>query len=123
VSIRVKIQTKSGHKIINLNRRRAIKERCLNCSGFKYSEIKNCDFFDCPLHAFRSGKGKQNAKARNKAIRQYCLWCCAGQSGEVLNCPILDCPLWPYRKGRIDRSSEIVSMQKNEHIEATFESN
>lgn len=123
MSISVKIQTKNGHKIINLNRRRAIKERCLNCSGFKYSEINNCDFFDCPLHAFRSGKGKQNAKDRNKAIRQYCLWCCAGQSSEVSKCPALDCPLWPYRKGRIDKSSEIVSTPGKGHIEAFSETN
>lgn len=119
--IRVKVQIKDRHKIVDLNRRRAIRLRCWNCTGFNYAEVNRCDMVDCQLHPFRSGKGKQDAKARNQAIRQYCLRCCAGQPSEVSKCPALDCPLWSFRKGRIDRASEIVSMEGNVHIEAIFE--
>jgi len=121
VSIRVKIQTKNGFKIVNLNRRRAIRERCLNCSAWVPSEVTNCEFGDCQLFPFRSGKSRQDAVARNKAIRQYCLWCCADQPGEVSKCPASGCPVWCYRKGQVDRSAEIKSLPKKGHIGAFFE--
>lgn len=121
MSICVKIQTKDGHSIANLNRRQAIRQRCLNCSAWVPSEITNCEFSDCQLFPFRSGKGRQDATARNKAIRSYCCWCCGDQKSEVLKCPSSDCPLWPYRKARIDRTAEIVSGPKKGHIEAFSE--
>ena len=117
----VKIQSKDGYKVVNLNRRRAARERCLNCSAWSVKEVAECTFDDCPLFPFRSGRGKQNAKARSKAILSYCRWCCANQQDEISNCPASDCPLWPYRKGRIDRTPEIVSMPEKGHIEAFFD--
>jgi len=115
--MKVKIQSKNGHKIVDLNRRKAIRERCLNCSAWIPKEVANCSFQDCQLYPFRSGQGKQNAKARAKAIRKYCLWCMCNQPGEVAKCVSLDCSLFPYRLSRVDRSTEIKSMPKNEHIE------
>lgn len=121
MSILAKIQTKGGHKIVDLNRRRAIRLRCWDCSGFNYAEVSRCQFDDCPLFPFRSGKGRQDAKDRNKAIHSYCLWCCADQPSEVLKCPALDCPLWSFRKGRIDKATKNVSMPEKGHIEAFSE--
>jgi len=51
----------------------AIKEKCLNCSGWNRAEVRNCKIKDCELYPFRSGQGKQNAEARSKVIRSYCL--------------------------------------------------
>jgi len=113
----VLILGKNGPKEVDLNRRKAIRERCLNCSGWAVKEVTICMFTDCPLYAFRSGRGKQNAKDRAKAIRDYCLWCCAGQLMEVSKCPSIDCPLFPYRKTKIERSAEIKSLPKKRHIE------
>ena len=73
--MKLKIQAPDGYKIVNLNRRKEIRERCFNCSGWSYKEVENCIFQDCSLFPFRLGKGKQDAKARAKAIRDYCLWC------------------------------------------------
>lgn len=115
--MKVKIQSKDGHKKINLNRRKAIRERCLNCSAWIPKEVSNCEFKDCQLYPFRSGRGKQNAKARAKAIRKYCLWCTCNQPSEVSKCPSTDCPLFPYRKVVTDITAEIKSIVKNEHIE------
>ena len=106
--MKVKILHRKGHKVINLNRRRAIRERCLNCSEWSHKEVTNCVHRDCQLYPFRSGAGKQDAKSREKAIRAYCLWCCAGQSGEVSKCPALDCPLFAYRMTKVDRSVEVL---------------
>jgi hypothetical protein len=93
------ILSKNGLKPINLNRRTAIRERCLNCSGWQPKEVKECSLAECPLFPFRLGGGKQNPKDRSKAIRGYCLWCMNGQPGEVNKCPSKECPLFGFRKG------------------------
>ena len=98
------------------NRRKSIRERCLNCSGWSYKEVTDCEFKDCPLYPYRSGQGKQNAKARAKAIKEYCLWCVNGQRGEMLNCQSIDCELWPYRKSKVERPIKMESLVKKEHM-------
>lgn len=119
--MRTLIQGKHGPQIIDLNRRKAVRERCLNCTGWSVKEVTACEFVDCHLYAFRSGKGKQNAKARDKTIREFCLWCMNGQRLEVKLCPSQDCPLYPYRKSTTDRTQDMPDLQKKRHIEAVSE--
>jgi len=95
------IQSKQGLKTVNLNRRRAIRGRCLNCSAWSPREVSECGFNECALYPFRSGQGKQNAKARLKAIRDYCLWCMAGHRPS--GCVVSHCPLFCYRKVKPER--------------------
>jgi hypothetical protein len=113
------IQGKNGPKPVSLNRRRAIRERCLNCSGWFFKEVTECGFSDCQLYPFRTGQGRQNPKARNKAIRQYCLWCMNGQRSGVANCQSFDCPLFPYRRG--NRPKKSIAVRKKAPIGATSE--
>ena len=48
--MKVSILRKNGHEVVDLNRRRAIRERCcLNCSGYSPKEVTNCEFTDCPI--------------------------------------------------------------------------
>jgi len=103
------------------NRRKSIRAKCLDCSGWSYKEVTNCEFKDCPLFPYRSGQGKQNAKDRAKAIRKYCMWCVNGQKKELLKCPSIDCELWPYRKSKVERPIKIKSLPKKRHIEALSE--
>ena len=119
--MKVVILGKNGLKKVDINRRKAIRERCLNCTGWSYMEVTSCEYADCPLYLFRSGKGKQNAKTRSKAIRKFCLWCTNDQHGEVSKCPSTDCSLFPYRKTKTDRSTEINSMTKKRRIEPLYE--
>jgi hypothetical protein len=98
---------KNGQEVMNLNRRKAIRERCMNCVGWNTAEVRKCDFTWCPLHPFRTGTGKQNADERSKAIRRYCLQCCNDQLAEVRLCPCTDCSLYPYRHFKIDRTFEL----------------
>ena len=107
--MKVRIKSRNGNKITNLNRRKAVKERCLDCSGWSAARRVNCDLDDCDLHPFRTGLGKQNAKARHIAIRVYCLWCSCGSVKEVKKCAVKTCALFPYRNSIIDKSVEIVS--------------
>ena len=116
--MKVRILRKNGQSIVDLNRRKAIRERCLNCAGWYSKDIANCLFNGCSLYLFRSRQEKQNARARVKAIRKYCLWCCSGKTSEVAKCPSIDCPLWCFRKGRLDKADKTGSVPKNDHIEA-----
>jgi hypothetical protein len=115
--MKIKIQSKNGHKIITINRKRAIREKCLNCSEWIPSDVRNCDHADCDLYPFRLSQGSQNPKARSKAIRAYCLWCMNGSHRGVKNCPCLDCSLFPYRQWRVDRSVAMDSKPKKRRIE------
>jgi len=116
--MRVIILDKNGNKkTVNLNRRKAIRELCLNCSAWSRKEVDDCSFKDCPLYPFRLGVGKQDPKARNEAIKKYCLFCMAGKRSEVGKCASVNCPLYPYRKAGVSRTTEIDSMVKSEHIE------
>ncbi len=119
--MKVTILGKNGHKVVDLNRRKAIRERCLNCSGWVLKEVSNCDFVDCSLHPFRSGKGKQNPKTREKAIRDFCRWCMCGQRSEVSKCVSQDCPLFIFKQNGIDSPSKMEFLPKNDHIEPVSE--
>jgi hypothetical protein len=44
----------------------------------------------------------------------------AGKKSEIAKCVPHDCSLFPYRLGRVDKSTEIKPMLKNEHIEPGF---
>ena len=105
--MRVRIISKEGFKFVDLNRRRAIRERCINCSGWSPAEVEHCEHSDCPLHPFRSGQGKQDPRGRADAIRSYCRWCSAGGAMDVARCESFTCPLFPYRQTKVDRSVEI----------------
>ena len=119
--MKVSIMSKSGLRVVDLNRRKAIHQRCLNCSCWIPSEVIGCVFTDCPLFPFRSGKGKQDPNTRGKAIRKYCLWCMAEKRSEVAKCVSRTCPLYVFRHIRIGRPTEIVSLPKNSHIEVVSE--
>jgi hypothetical protein len=119
--MKVKIKNKKGFKEVTINRRQAIHERCLNCASWHPKEVTHCPLQDCPLHSFRSGKGKQIAKARGKAIKDYCTWCMNSQKGEVRKCPSMDCPLYTFRKGGRERVKEPVYFMEKHHIGVIFQ--
>lgn len=107
------ILTKDGNlKTVNLNRRKAIRLKCLDCSGFYEKEVRDCPINDCPLYPFRSGQGKQNPKKRDKAIKTYCRHICMlNQKSEVTKCLSVECPLFNFRS----------YSKKLSHIEGTNE--
>lgn len=120
MKLKARIQSKGGYKIVFLNRRKAIRERCLNCCGWSEKEVKECHHEnDCSLFLFRTGVGKQNPEARATAIRAYCYLCCNNSRYEIYNCPNTDCSLWAYRKSKIDITTKIDSKQKFRYIEVS----
>ena len=105
--MKMKIPTKSGHTVKDLTRKKAIRHRCINCSGFFTPDVKNCTMTECHLYPYRMWGTVKHNISRAVSIRKYCLYCCAGQHPEVTKCPSHDCSLWPYRKFATDRSMEI----------------
>ena len=45
-----------GLKTKNLTGMSAIREKCLECCSWSYTEVKNCPIKDCVLHPFRFGR-------------------------------------------------------------------
>jgi hypothetical protein len=90
------IMARSGDKVATINRRKAVREKCLICSDWSAQEVAECPHTDCPLYRFRLGRGTQNTRERNRAIHRYCLWCMAGNKAEIAKCVSLTCPLYPY---------------------------
>ena len=51
---------------------KAIKAKCLDCSGFLINEVKACPVNDCPLYPYRSGKNTMSKRRGNpKALKAY----------------------------------------------------
>ena len=119
MAIRHRIRTKDGHQEVSLGRKRAIRERCLNCHGWSIKAVRECPAGDCPLYPYRMDGGR-NLKAgiRPKVIREYCLWCSDGSAREAGKCSVEDCPLWPYRQARVDRSLDLSPEAKKTRLRA-----
>ena len=48
---------------------KAIRMNCLDCSGYKAIEVKNCVILDCPLYQYRFGKNpKRKGIGGNKKL-------------------------------------------------------
>jgi hypothetical protein len=90
------ILSKNGRKRIELNRRRAIHERCLNCVGWESHGVLKCPIADCYLFPFRSGSGPQSPKERSNAIKMHCRDCA---NGKIRDCGAKTCPLFLFIKG------------------------
>jgi len=47
---------------------KAIKAKCLDCSGGKKSEIRNCNIEHCPLFLFRFGRKPKLPERRGRKL-------------------------------------------------------
>lgn len=43
-------------KEVDLTPVKAIRLKCLDCSGFQAAEVRQCPVTDCPLYPYRMGK-------------------------------------------------------------------
>ena len=80
---------------------KAIRARCLNCSGGSAKEVRSCTFTECPLYEYRSGhRPTEKVLTPMKAIRAHCVSCCNGNIREASLCTAKKCPLHAYKKGK-----------------------
>ena len=42
----------------NRSLKEAVRLKCIDCSAFQYSEVRDCKITTCPLHPFRLGKNQ-----------------------------------------------------------------
>ena len=40
----------------NRSVKEAVRLKCIDCSAFQYTEVRECTITSCPLHPFRLGK-------------------------------------------------------------------
>lgn len=45
---------------------KAIREKCLDCSGYSYAEVRRCQIQDCPLYVYRFGHNPSRSGIGNK---------------------------------------------------------
>ncbi len=116
--MRVQIKTMFGLIIKNINSRKAILIKCLNCAAEEFDKnsalqhVEKCDFYDCPLFDFRKERGYQDPQIRSKAIIEYCSLCGKVDGFMVGQCPHRTCSLFAYRLGKMDKSVEIPRLVK-----------
>lgn len=103
-----------------MSRRTSIRKRCIDCSAGSHSDVQTCQHNTCPLHPYRMGIGKQDARTRDKAIKAYCAWCSITRA-EVLQCPVTTCPLHPYRKSKSDSTTRTAMFCNHQPHRGHFE--
>ena len=62
-----KILTKDGIREKRLTPMTAIRAKCLECSNFQWSEIRDCEMTDCPLWVYRFGKKPDQTCHKNRS--------------------------------------------------------
>jgi len=66
MAIKHRIITKNGHEVKTLTRGKAIRQKCLECSGWFAPEVRKCPAKDCALWPFRMGTVIKNGSEENK---------------------------------------------------------
>ena len=80
-----------------MTKERAIRSRCMDCSGGIYQDVKDCEDKACALYPYRTRAKVEGNRAR--AIKQYCL-ACVGSAKERKLCEVETCPLHEHRTGK-----------------------
>ena len=62
MAIKHTILTKEGVVSKTLTPMSAIRAKCMECSNFQWSEIKECPILDCALWVYRFGKKPDQQK-------------------------------------------------------------
>ncbi len=82
----------------------AIRDKCLDCSGYSSKEVTECEMRDCSLWFYRFDRKPKDRPSRPlQAMRKKCLWCSNGNPDEVKLCPESArdvCSLWHFRFGK-----------------------
>ena len=58
MAIKQLIRTKTGEKTVSLTPIKAIRAQCLECCGWKASEVRKCSSDKCSLYGYRLGNLK-----------------------------------------------------------------
>lgn len=94
------VLTRDGEVIkVNLSKTKAIKLKCLDCSGFDRSSVKECVIEDCELYPYRLGKNPHTSKQRNNNMKLHCVNCSGGNKPNIKRCTVETCPLYYHRIG------------------------
>ena len=62
---------KNGMKTKKLTGMSAIREKCLECSGWSNKEVSGCPASDCALHHFRFGRYPKKESAGGRFLKEF----------------------------------------------------
>lgn len=69
------ITQEGKEKTVNLTPIKAIRLRCLDCSGFSSKEVNLCPVTGCPLYPYRLGKNpaikRRGSKGNVEALKKW----------------------------------------------------
>lgn len=92
-----------------MNRRQAIRNRCIDCSGHLLLEVRECKHKTCKLYPFRMKESNgKTAKQRDKAIKSYCRWCMGDSRHLVSHCPAKNCSLYKFRNTNSNKKEGVL---------------
>jgi hypothetical protein len=89
---------------------KSVRSYCRWCMTDQLNEVRLCPSSNCPLYAFRMGRG---AGSKLRSIRLRCLDCSGGSRGEARECSFTDCSLYPFRMGKNPNAKNRVPPIKN----------
>jgi len=119
-------RTKEGEIVTMVTTKtKAIKLKCLDCVGFSYQNVRDCESKTCHLYPYRLGKNPYTGKTRSRTLILYCTSCMNGQPRAIRNCTSKYCPLFVHRVGaksdksvdktveKIKRAKRVKRMERN----------
>lgn len=56
------------NKDLGNNAMKAIRAKCVDCSGGNTAEVRKCEVYDCPLWTFRMGVRPSTLKSREPEL-------------------------------------------------------
>ena len=101
------------------NPKDTINLMCSICSRGKTEDILCCSHTECPLHSYRPGSRKENAKrhkGRMKQIHEFCLDCSDHELNKLINCKPKDrldsdhCPFYSRRLGKFPKQARTLHL-------------
>lgn len=107
---------------------KAIRAKCLDCSGWSTKEVRECQHDECVLYPYRLGKRPASTAPHTpiRSIRLFCLDCVCGTKEEIRRCPSKQCALHAYRMGKRPKQPIIPNvevMAKNSELTHAFLAN
>ena len=108
MGIKMNITGKNGQpKLVDMNRRKAARLKCYDCSAFNWAEVDRCEFTECTLYPYRQGKCPGSSGERNAASGITVPGAALGQPMKYQNALPLIAPCGPFGKLKLTGAARL----------------
>lgn len=81
--MKVKILGKNGPKVVDLNRRKAIRNYCLWCMNGQHAELSRYSSTDCSLFPYRKSKTDRSTEIKSLPKKGHIESCFEGKTEKA----------------------------------------